>query len=560
MKKFLLLLTLFTSTFSYTLSAQDFVIENFDVEITLNENGDLNITENIDVFFNQKRRGIFRTMPYKYKIDGKRHTTKIKNISVENNKFKVTRNNGTVEIRIGDKDIFIDGKQEYTINYTVESAFLRYENWEELYWNVTGNFWPTRIEKTSVKVSLPKARAFAADELKAYTGTKGSRDNVSSLVQSNETTVTGQVNSTLQSGEGMTIALKFPVGYIPNATSKIVIPWFKRPGLDGPLGAIIPTGLIYLLFSFWKRKRKPNYPTEEVSLQYDAPVGITSAHAGGLIDRKVDTRDLISLIPFWGTEGFLYMHDVEGDIKLEKIKDLPADFPDHEHEFFAALFKSDNMVSLESFKEKFYNTLHKLKRKLGKEIREHDYYDEAYASIFKKWYWSLLSLLLVLGGTAIMIFFLKIVLGIGLIVAGLVALVFNAMHTPLNENGYLLRQKLLGLKAFLSDPPADKVQQLLNDNPNYFERMLPFAVAFDLDEKWMESCSPYIEQAPLWYIHPYYGYGHSTPFSNFSESFQPTEISSAFSSYPASSGSGGGSFSGGGSSGGGFGGGGGGSW
>ena len=148
MKQLLLYSLFFLFGIFSNLNAQDFVIENFDVEITLNENGDLNITENIDVFFNQKRRGIFRTMPYKYKIDGKRHTTEIKNISVDNNKFKVTRRNGTVEVRIGDKDIFIDGQQQYTINYTVESAFLRYENWEELYWNVTGNVWPTRIEKS----------------------------------------------------------------------------------------------------------------------------------------------------------------------------------------------------------------------------------------------------------------------------------------------------------------------------------------------------------------------------------------------------------------------------
>ena len=58
-------------------------------------------------------------------------------------------------IRIGDPDIHLSGPQKYVIHYTVEGPFISSPEFEEFYWNITGNDWQAVIEKASFSVLLP---------------------------------------------------------------------------------------------------------------------------------------------------------------------------------------------------------------------------------------------------------------------------------------------------------------------------------------------------------------------------------------------------------------------
>ena len=50
--------------------SQGYIIENFDINIELSRDGYYNVEETIEVDFLEKRRGIFRNIPKKYKING----------------------------------------------------------------------------------------------------------------------------------------------------------------------------------------------------------------------------------------------------------------------------------------------------------------------------------------------------------------------------------------------------------------------------------------------------------------------------------------------------------
>ena len=75
---------------SFSLFSQGYYIKNYDVEMVLNEDGSLEVTEDIKVNFDEKRQGIIRDIPYIYSWQGKRVKVDISNISVPGYKKKVS--------------------------------------------------------------------------------------------------------------------------------------------------------------------------------------------------------------------------------------------------------------------------------------------------------------------------------------------------------------------------------------------------------------------------------------------------------------------------------------
>jgi len=117
-----------------------------------------------------------------------------------------------------------------------------------------------------------------------------------------------------------------------------------------------------------------------------------------------------------------------------------------------------------------------------------------------------------------------------------------------------LQEKILGLKMFLNNAEKDRINTLVNNNPEYFYNILPYAYVLGVTDKWAKQFEHISLQPPSWYS----GY---VPIAHFSASAFESSLtrgfgtmSSTMSSSPSSSGGGGGS------SGGGGGGGGGGSW
>ena len=123
--------------------------------------------------------------------------------------------------------------------------------------------------------------------------------------------------------------------------------------------------------------------------------------------------------------------------------------------------------------------------------------------------------------------------------------------------------RILGFKTFLKTAEKEKLETLVNQDPEYFYNILPYAYVLGVSDKWIKNFETISLMPPEWYVgnNSYYDY-HA--FSNTYNYLMRTSAN-AMTSRPSSSGSyssfSGGSFSGGGGfSGGGSGGGGGSSW
>ena len=141
-------------------NSYDYVIDKYDMNIIVNENNTLNITETITAYFNVPKHGIFRIIPLKNtitRLDGTTSTnrTQITNLSVDN-EYTTSRENGNYKIKIGSADRSLTGEQKYTIKYTYNLGKDPMKDYDELYYNIIGNEWDTVIGNITFTVTMPK--------------------------------------------------------------------------------------------------------------------------------------------------------------------------------------------------------------------------------------------------------------------------------------------------------------------------------------------------------------------------------------------------------------------
>ena len=540
--------------------AQDFTIEHFAVDIAIQPDGSLQIEETIEVDFSERRRGIFRTIPERYTFEGQEVYVRVTGVVVRDHQYAVSKKGRDREIRIGNPNKYLTGKQRYIISYKASYPIIQHDKYQELYWNVTGNDWQTSIAKSTLTLRLPTDLALTADDLKVWTGKRGSMARAASFEQLSTTTFRAEADAPLLPGQGMTVALKLPADFLTiPADSQIR----SRGGAAGDSGTppdtrlwwlSIPIGIMALLYGWWQKLRdREIQPVYNKKYEYYPPEGLTSAHVGAFIDQRANKRDVLSLIPYWAAEGYLSMR-YDGGLTLRRRAALPADFPVYEIDLFDQLFSQGDTVEVDKLKGRLSSAVLKAQMKLGTEVNLQDYFDEEYEYWWRSWRTVLVGLLSLAGGFVAIFVFGLLTLGIGLIVLAVGIGVLSLINKPLSPKGKHLILRLRALKQFMTDSPAEDLSRLVEEDPLYFDRMLPFAVAFGLDKSWLQQVTPYMRQSPSWYEHR-----SGMEWIWFADTFRTADIDKSFTVDPTPVSSGGG-FSGGGSSGGGFGGGGGGSW
>jgi uncharacterized membrane protein YgcG len=542
-----------------TAFSQGFTIDSIITSISLKKSGYVIVKEDIYTDFNENKRGIYRTIQYVFSNNGTSYKTDLKDIHVDQHPFKSSKKNGEYKIRIGDPNSTVIGKQKYIIHYTIEGPFIDSKTFQEFYWNVVGNDWPTSIEYA--KSTIEFEEDFTENKLAVYTG-KYNEVNKAAYISKSGKIVTAYTSKPLQSGEGFTLAIELPANYI--AEDKIMKVKIIQPkpapipiSKQIPWIALILAPVAYLYTLRKKHKSEEDDFYKTITPKAYPPLDLTPAEVGTFHDNMVHDRDVISLIPYWGYQGFIKMEyeSEHGQTYITKIKDLDPNRPPYEYKLFEAIFSYGDSVALSTLKNNFYKEFSGVKSMIKKELHGLAMYDENYSYWFKSWRMLILSLLFI----PIFIFaFLKgyILVGVATILGCLAVIILTTLSYKLTEKGQRVNQDLLGFHSFLKNQNEYDYSQLIKEDPKYFEKIFPYAVAFGLDKRFISRMSPFQSTAPMWY--GMYGMPISTqPMGDFGENFSPKEISSAFSSIPMSSGSG---SSGGGFSGGGFGGGGGGSW
>ena len=554
---------------AFSVTAQDgYTIESYHVDIIIQDNGEVKVIEKIDVNFTEKRRGIFRNIPTRYDIQGEIKTIALTDIKVAKWDHKTTKEKDQTVIRIGNPDRYLTGPQSYEISYKVKDVIMPYAEHDEFYWNIIGTEWNAPIAQASFSIRFPYGWK---EKIKEFTTFKGQErtniDHVNLIKEDN--LFTSDQGVSLFVGEGITVAFKLPKGLVPMKS-----PSKNDNNSDGIMVqddrskdwlSLIPAGMAMFLFGQWRKGGKRQEEPAEVPDEYYPPADISPAVVGTFYDYRVNRRDIISLIPYWGVKGFLRIKPIEGsegDMYFEKLQEIPTSEPNYAIKFFNDLFEGSDHTLLSDLREKFYSKMNKASSAIMSEVKDRELYDLPSLKRYHSGWMIAIGVIIMLVGIPLAVIVKSIALSIATFILGTYCIVIHFLKPKLSDTGYDLHQYLRGFYQFLKKPNPEKLNQLITEDSQYLYKVFPYAMAFGLDKEWENFFKDWKVDAPDWYMYSVPMYGHHHTMGQFTKDFGAHKIEQVFYSAPAPdpSSSGGGFSGGGGSVGGGFGGGGGGSW
>jgi len=560
MKKIILFFPLLLlSAFAF---AQGFIVNKMTADIFLNAEGYFDVVENYELEFTQAKHGIFRNIVTEYEVansEGKVEKRKlvIQNIDVVGHPFEVSskleqRLNKNIEIKIGDKNKLLTGLQHYEIKYRVYNAYLFDQDLVQFYWNIKPEGWQAIFRKIDLNIHTPEGAILSSENCFVYAGNTGSTslaENFSYDYSHNTFSAKSPDFFYSAPGQSVTVLVKLPKDLIQE--TYITTPLWQEYGWVGIIAC--------LLIIFWRVWWK--YGKDEkviATTSYYPPKGIDPAMAGYLINDRDDASDLIAFFPHWASQGYISITEIpksgifgKADMKLTKLKNLPLNVPEYESKLFYSLFNIwGNTVLMSSLTNTFYTVMNVLKKNLRQSAQT--YYEARSNKIMKITIGVSIALSVIL--CPVFLFVFGILAAVLVVVTCVFIAIMSFYLQKKNPKGDAVFSELKGFKQFIKMAEVNRIKTLIEQDPNYFEKTMSYALAFGLLDKWAEKFDALNIPPPNWY---HSSSGQFLGMTAFSKSFSHS-ISTAQSSMvstPSSS-----SSSGGGSSGGGFGGGGGGSW
>ncbi len=116
---------------------KSYVINSYNVDIKVNKNKILDITEDIGAYFYTPKHGIIRKIPLMNnlkRLDGSSSKLRAKISKVDvNDIYEATKNGNDYELKIGSAYDTVEGQKNYRIKYTYNLGNDNNKNYDELY-------------------------------------------------------------------------------------------------------------------------------------------------------------------------------------------------------------------------------------------------------------------------------------------------------------------------------------------------------------------------------------------------------------------------------------------
>jgi uncharacterized membrane protein YgcG len=357
-------------------------IERFISEVDVQRNGDLIVTESIQVWAEgrQIKRGILRDFPTTYRrADGSRVEVGFeiqfvtRDGAYEN--YVTERMANGVRIRIGRADGSINtGSHLYVIKYRTTRQIGFFEKYNELYWNATGTGWTFPIDMAEARIHLPENVSITQSAI--YTGPQGARGRDATIVEQKPGFIVFRTTKPLPVANGLTVAAGWPKGVVhePTQVQKIEAMLKDDPAL---LAAGVGGGLVigFYLLAWFLVGRDPRKGT--IIPLFGPPKGMSAAGVGFVHGMGMDKRTFAAAIVGLGVNGRLKLVDRGETPVLRHLKSgKPADAAEQAVE--TALFASRSSVELDHANHETISGAHH---------QLHDALRGAYGGLFRNNFW-----------------------------------------------------------------------------------------------------------------------------------------------------------------------------
>jgi uncharacterized membrane protein YgcG len=544
-------------------------IINFHTDIIIDTTGVIRVSECIKVYAcgNEIKRGIVRSIPvYRTNKYGKKKKMNIDIVSVLCNghteRYKIENTFEYKEIYIGNPDGFlVSGIYEYVIVYETPGQIGFFDTYDELYWNVTGNDWAFYIEQASATITLPQD--VHSINTSCYTGYFGSPEMNCSAEESGNT-VFFETGNLLGFHEGFTVAVSFPRDIIkrPPPPTKFERFWETYKYLLCALTALFIFA-VFFYFTWRKVGKDPEKPI--VIPTFHPPYDRSPAATRYLYKKKYDDKVFAAALVSMAVKGAILISNEDKQYALEPIE-RKGNLSVEEKLIYDMLFTANHGIKVSNENHlKFASANIRVTKSLDAawKLKHYFRHNPKYAAWGAALTTALISLYFIITlstNSEIASFKEGWVTGIFLsVIFVLYGLYVYLIKAP-TKLGAQTTSELEGFRMYLKTAEEQQLNALTppEKTPELFEKLLPYAIALGVENKWSEKFAAVLQQFnynPDWYV-------SNQPFmpSLLASTFAPAFTSSVGSAgiNPAtssgggwSSGSGGGGFSGGGGGGGG---------
>ena len=320
-------------------------IVSFDSVIWVQKDGSLNVRETITVQAEGReiKRGIYRDFPTLYTSKrGVRTTTSFDVLSVNrdgqpDNWFTEDQSNG-VRLYIGKKDVFLKpGRYVYEITYNTDRQLGHFDGFDELYWNVTGNGWAFDMERVTAKIHMPEGAHVL--EYAGYTGAQGETGKDFTYSPTSAAQVWFETTRTLRAGEGLTVAVSWPIGFVERpGAAEMAYKKFREYGVEiaGLLGIAL---ILYYYMSVWHKvgrdpKKGSIYPI------YGPPTEVSPAAARFVSQMGFDNKTFTAAIVNLAVKGHLTIDRDSDKVYTLRETGETVDYSPGEQAMLGQLFSS----------------------------------------------------------------------------------------------------------------------------------------------------------------------------------------------------------------------------
>ncbi|HZE22054.1 MAG TPA: DUF2207 domain-containing protein, partial [Desulfobaccales bacterium] len=332
--------------------AQSECILNFKSFVLVNPDASLTVTEDITVQATgrQIKRGIIRNFPTTYR-DRLGNTVRV-GFDLED----VLRDGRTepyhlrhvangVKIYIGKKNRRLrPGVYTYTLRYRVDRELGFFKDFDELYWNVTGNGWTFPIDRAEAVIELPpkgKILRYAA-----YTGYQGQRGQ-DFTAQSGDRDIVFKTTRGLAPREGLTVAVAWPKGVVHEPSGQEKAAFFLRDNQGAAVGGIWM--IVLLGFYLWSWNQVGRDPAKGTIIPlFGPPSGFSPAAVRVLSRMGFDDKAFAAAVVDMAVKGAVLIKEDGGDYTLTRQDAPQGALSRGEQLLTARLFPHSGSIKLEN--------------------------------------------------------------------------------------------------------------------------------------------------------------------------------------------------------------------
>ena len=504
--------------------ADGFKFSSYAVILNVNDNNVVDVKEVLGVDFTSSyKHGIYKYTPewYEYtssKGDFVKRKSIINNLKSTSDSYTVDIVNKKKRIKLGSANSYTGlGLHVYEIEYEYDMGEDPFNGYDEFIFHAYGDFWGTDINNPQIYINMPKS--FDKNNVKFYADKTLKNDITKYMdIEIDGNSIAASYNidkcykekSDCNITKSITVSINLPDGYFVNCNNN-----YSNINIIFVLIVIVITLIVFMLWMIFGKDHKKKIMTVE----YYPPYNFDAARVGYMLNKASGKKMTIALIIELASKGYIQIFDYDKETYIVNL--CPKDGKFKEKETYKSKVPNDisfakesNLKPLNNVEQIVYDNLFSSGNinKLSTDKSFYKTFTDVYDALEKglkdevsdKKSRHIQSLSIVLSIISVVIslvsFFIVPNLSpkfynlyyVSFIMSAITSLLAALMGRKTDYAEDVIA-KIKGFKEYLLTVEKDKLETLVEENPNYFYEILPYTYVLNISRKWIKK----FENIPL---------------------------------------------------------------